>query len=104
MGSCGRTVALEPCSRIGRRAIRKAMNNGQKEPSWFKAFLGEYREDREHVGMALKSLTESILHLTEHVHKNSAEIHEVRLGLEETNRRIDQTNRKLEQTNLKLEQ
>ncbi len=74
------------------------MDNGQHIPSWFKAFLKEYRDDRDLAGRNFKTLTESINHLTEHVHQNSAEIHEVRLNLEQSNRRLDQTNRELVRT------
>jgi uncharacterized coiled-coil DUF342 family protein len=74
------------------------MGNGQHIPSWFKAFLREYREDRDQVRQALRTLTESVQHLAEHVHRNSSEIHAMNLRIEQTNHRIDQTNRELVRT------
>lgn len=75
-----------------------SVNTGQATPGWFKAFLYEYRSDRNDMREAVKSLSSSTHSLTEHINKNSAEIHEMRKGLDQTNRELALTIKELIRT------
>lgn len=72
--------------------------NGRDIPDWFKAFLREYREDREATGQALRTLAESYQHLAVDMQEVKRSIHELRQEQARTNQELARTNQELART------